>query len=303
MIQNTLLKRTPKVLVENKVSFTADCSELSIYDTYQKAQRVGLKSDQLMFCGMISGKKIMHTSRIDNIFVPHESFVMAPNQAVEIDFPEAELDNPTTCLAIEIAPERVFEVANKMNKQSPKLKEFGDWQYQETALHTHHTTQTQALLDRMVTIFSENDPDRHFLIDLAVSELSARLLRQQTRDFIISHCERDPQMNHINAVVNHILHNLEQPLDIERLCKLACMGRTKFFNEFKNHLGCSPIVFQQQERLKKAAKLLQKGHQVTEVGYDVGFQNISHFSKAFRAFFGQCPSFYKQQKSNMAQLN
>lgn len=303
MIQNRIVKRTPKVLVENKVSFAAERSELSIYDTYQSANKVGLVSDQLMFCGMVAGKKIMHSGDIHDVFLPHESFVMAPNQVVEIDFPDANIATPTTCLAIEIAPERVHLVADQLNKDSPKNKEFGDWRYQHKVLHTHHTTQTQALLDRIVEIFTENNPDRQFLIDLAVTELSARLLRQQTRDFIVAYCKQDPEANQINLVVNYILANLDHPLDIEHLCKMAFMGRTKFFSEFKNHLGCSPIVFQQQERLKKAACLLEKGMQITEASFIVGFQNTSHFSKVFRAYFGQSPTVYKQQKSNVYKLN
>ena len=43
------LRKAPQVLVENKISFAGPESELSIYDTYQQAQRVKLKSDQLLF--------------------------------------------------------------------------------------------------------------------------------------------------------------------------------------------------------------------------------------------------------------
>ncbi len=49
--------RKPKTLVENKISFAADESEVSIYDTYEKASRVHLKADELLLCGMVSGKK------------------------------------------------------------------------------------------------------------------------------------------------------------------------------------------------------------------------------------------------------
>ena len=298
MIQNRIIKRTPKVLVENKVSFAAESSELSIYDTYQQAARVELRSDQLMFCGMVTGKKIMHLDQDDmhQPFLPHESFVLAPNQKVEIDFPEARIDTPTTCLAIEIAPERIQQVAQMLEVNSPKMKDYGDWQYQNRVLHTHHTSETQALLNRIVSIYTENHPDRRLLIDLAVSELSVRLLRQQTRDFIVAYCEQDPEANSINTVVSHILEHLSHPLDIEGLCKLACMGRTKFFTEFKNNLGCTPIVFQQQARLKVAAQLLGQGRQVTATSFDVGFQNVSHFSRAFKAQFGLSPSVFRQQK-------
>jgi transcriptional regulator, AraC family len=46
-----------KLLVENKISFLGPDSELSIYDTYRQANRVALSADQVMYCGMITGKK------------------------------------------------------------------------------------------------------------------------------------------------------------------------------------------------------------------------------------------------------
>ena len=50
-------RNQPHVLIENKISFAGEGSELSIYDTYQSTSNIKLASDQLMFCGMISGKK------------------------------------------------------------------------------------------------------------------------------------------------------------------------------------------------------------------------------------------------------
>ncbi|MCH1413644.1 MAG: AraC family transcriptional regulator, partial [Glaciecola sp.] len=254
MINNNIVKRQPKVLVENKVSFAAAHAELGIYDTYQDVSDIALQSDQLLFCGMVSGKKIMHLDETQTPFLPHESFVLAPGQSVKIDFPDANLEQPTTCIAIEITPERIQHVATQLNDASP-TNTLGEWHYRHYAVHIHHTEQTQALLTRIVALFTENNPDRDYLIELAISELSVRLLRQQTRDFIIAHSEHDPEATHINAVVRYIIDNLASPIDIEQLCRVAVMGRTKFFTAFKNHLGCSPIVFQQQERLKKAASM------------------------------------------------
>jgi len=288
-------RNSPKVLVENKVSFAGPDSELSIYDTYEQAERVQLKSDQLLFCAMVTGKKVMHSGddHFNSEFFPHESFVMAPDSVVEIDFPTAQLVNPTTCLAIEISTDRIKQVAASLNETSPIDQTFGHWHYNDQLVHTHHNSQTQGLLNRIVQMYGENHQDRSAMISLAVSELTIRLLRHQTRDFMLSFCQKQPDNNGLTASVTYIEKNLAECLDIANLARIACMGRTKFFNEFRIHFGCSPVVFQQQLRLKKAALLIKQGQQITQTCFDLGFNNASHFSRNFKQFYGLTPREYK----------
>jgi len=299
------LRKLPQVLVENKISFAGPESELSIYDTYQQAQRVKLKSDQLLFCAMVSGKKVMHSSddsfdgdSFDSDFLPQESFIMTPDSCVEIDFPIANLSQPTTCLAIEISSDRIKQVAASLNEQQPLHKDFGHWQYQHKLLHTQHNSETQGLLNRIVQMYGENHPNRSAMIALAVSELTIRLLHHQTRDFILSFSSLQPDHNGLTAVLAFIKQHLSEQLDIDDLARLACMSRTKFFNEFKQHLGCSPIAFQQQSRLKKAAVMLKNGEKITTSCFALGFTNTSHFSRTFKSFYGFSPSQYKKRYLN-----
>lgn len=293
--QIAINRSSPKVLVENKISFAGPESELSIYDTYEQAERVLLTSDQLLFCAMVTGKKVMHSQNEDfnSEFLPHESFVMAPNSQVEIDFPTAQLTKPTTCLAIEISTDRIQQVATSLNDSMPIDAAFGHWHYNSQLVHTHHNSQTQGLLNRIVQIYSENHQDRSAMISLAVSELTIRLLRHQTRDFMLSFCHKQPDKNGLTAAVNYIENNLSENLNIDALARIACMGRTKFFNEFRLHFGCSPLAFQQQLRLKKAALLIKEGQQITQTCFGLGFSNSSHFSRCFKQFFGLTPRQYK----------
>ena len=288
---------SPRVLVENKVTFAGPESELSIYDTYEQAERVQLKSDQLLFCAMVTGKKVMHSEQehFDSEFLPHESFVMAPDSMVEIDFPTAELIKPTTCLAIEISTDRILQVASSLNEHAPLDQAFGHWHYNNQLVHTHHNQQTQGLLNRIVQIYGENHQDRSAMISLAVSELTIRLLRHQTRDFMLSFCQREPDNNGLTAVVNYIEQHLGESLDVDVLARIACMGRTTFFNSFRNHFGCSPVAFQQQLRLKLAAERIKQGQQITQTSFDLGFNNASHFSRCFKQFYGVTPRQYKMK--------
>ena len=285
----------PQVLVENKLTFAAHNVELGIYDTYQQAERVALSSDQLLFCSMVSGKKVMHAQndQYQCDFLPHESFVIAPEHTVEIDFPVAQFDDPTTCIAIEISKDKIQNISQQLNENIRMPTEFEQWHHQKQLIHTHHTSETQSLLNRIVQIFTENHPDRNYLVDLAITELTVRLLRDQGRDFLMSFAQQQPDHNGINEALKYINDHVSKNIDIAILCKLACMSRSKFYLVFKAQLGCSPVAFQYQLRMKKAALLLKQQVNITQVCFDLGFINTSHFSRCFKHFYGMSPRHYK----------
>ena len=138
---------TPQKLIENKISFTGENSEFSIYDTYESACKVQLNSGELLFCAMLIGRKIMHTPNIDKgqVFLPHESFIMAPEEVVEMDFPEASIDNPTTCLTVEISKEKVNQISERLNETIPVLEDANKWSTGCSILHSRHSAEIQQL--------------------------------------------------------------------------------------------------------------------------------------------------------------
>jgi len=299
MIQSQRLTelRRPQVLVENQITFAGPGSELSIYDTYRPAERVKLQADQLLYCGMISGRKIMHSHHrtIGEQFLPHESFVMAPGQEVEIDFPGACDNQPTTCLTIEISKERVKTIADRMNQHYQMPQTIGEWEYRPEYLHTHHATATQSLLERMVHVYTENHPDRELMIDLSVTELVVRMLRHQGRELLLGYCAEQPDASGLNTILELIRNGLNQPLDIDMLCQLGCMSRSRLYNEFNRQLGCTPGELQHQLRMEQAAQRLVKGDQITALCFDLGFSNPSHFSRRFKQFYGCSPREYRNR--------
>ena len=47
-------------LIDNRAAFNSDHVQLCVYDTYQACEKVSFHAEQLMFCAMHSGKKVMH---------------------------------------------------------------------------------------------------------------------------------------------------------------------------------------------------------------------------------------------------
>src|SRR5690606_37814841 len=56
------------------------------------------------------------------------------------------------------------------------------------------------------------------------------------------------------------------------------------------NLSASEVV--KQYRLKRAARLLRSGMNVSETAYGVGFASVSYFSNSFKEFYGVVPSAY-----------
>tara|TARA_R110002050_G_scaffold1244_5_gene8778 strand:+ start:71442 stop:72392 length:951 start_codon:yes stop_codon:yes gene_type:complete len=297
-VSHSLVKKSGdqrQSLVENKISFAGPESELSIYDTYRAASRVGLRSEQLMYCGMVKGKKIMYGTDKNHgeVFLPHESFVMPPGEFVEIDFPEANEQQPTTCLTIEFSKERIETISERMRDLTTLESLEHDWEYRPHIIHAHHTTDTQQLLEKLVSLFTQNHPDKEMMVDLGVSELVIRLLRQQGREILLSYSQQAPDTSGIVAAIHFLEKNLVIPLNVDQLSRHACMSRSKLYIEFKKQLGCSPGEFQQQLRIKASAEAIGAGKSVTEACYDVGFNDLSHFSRRFTQFYGCSPTAYR----------
>lgn len=290
-------KHAPKQLIENRTVYASHLAELSVYDTYKQVDRVRLDADEVLYCGMMTGRKIMHGKQgLNTPFLPHESFVVAPGDFVEIDFPEATENQPTTCMTLEIPRESLYRICDQLNSHSPKAKELGEWEAQPQQLHLVHTEATQQLLERIVHSFIRQEDDCDLILNFGVNELLARLLRQRGRDFLLACAQRNPTQAGLTHAVSHIEANLSDPVDIDQLAKIACMSRTKLYQQFRNNLGCSPAQYQQQRRLEKACHLITSGLAITAVSYELGFANPSHFSRRFHQQYGMTPSQFAARK-------
>lgn len=296
LIRRTALTHTARPvrqLIENRTVFESHEAELSVYDTYEQAQRVGLEAEEVLYCGMLTGRKVLHGSHYDGEFLPHESFVMAPGEKVTIDFPEAHPSHPTTCLTLGIGRHKLQEVCDFLNRHAPLPIKHCEWQpglgYSEHVFHIYHTQSTQLLLERIVNSFLTHDDDRDLVLNLGITELLTRMLRQNGRQFLQRCAQQNPTDNSLHAAISYIDAHLGDNLEIDALCKQACMSRSKLYQAFKQALGCGPREYIQQRRLEKARALLQGGKSVTQVCFEVGYVSPSHFCRRFSQFYGHSP--------------
>lgn len=86
-------------------------------------------------------------------------------------------------------------------------------------------------------------------------------------------------------------------LNIEQIAHLCGMSLSTFKRTFKELYYDTPAHYFKIMKLRKAADLLKNTRQrITDICYDCGFNDISHFSKAFIAEFKISPSDFRTSK-------
>lgn len=96
-------------------------------------------------------------------------------------------------------------------------------------------------------------------------------------------------LNQINEILE--LNYQNEQFTIKQLIELNGMSRSQFYRKFRP-LSDKPIKkYVRSFRLQKAHKLLTSTNlSITQVAFEVGFKDLSHFSHAFHIEFGIKPS-------------
>jgi AraC-like DNA-binding protein len=97
----------------------------------------------------------------------------------------------------------------------------------------------------------------------------------------------------IYAVKDYLLSHIDVPPNIAALAVEAAMSEPKLRKLFKQTFGKGVFEYYQSARMQEAALLLkEKRLSVSEVGYRLGFTNLSYFSRVFSQHMGIKPKQY-----------
>jgi AraC-like DNA-binding protein len=100
----------------------------------------------------------------------------------------------------------------------------------------------------------------------------------------------DSRLAQVNHAIRHIREHYAEALGIAELARLAAMSESSFHRHFRAVTAMTPIQFQKQIRLQEArTRLLTDAQDVAAVGFAVGYDSASQFSREYSRMFGAPP--------------
>jgi len=148
------------------------------------------------------------------------------------------------------------------------------------------------LLDAVVRLLRllDHPRDAPVLAPLIEREILWRLLRGEQGAMLRQIGFADSRLSQISHAIRWIRANYAEMLRIEDLAQMAAMSVSSFHRHFRAVTSMSPIQYQKQIRLQEArARLLAQSEDVAAVGFAVGYDSPSQFSREYSRVYGAPP--------------
>ncbi|RZI72975.1 MAG: AraC family transcriptional regulator [Variovorax sp.] len=111
--------------------------------------------------------------------------------------------------------------------------------------------------------------------------------------------EGNAEADQINAIVNRITDNVAEPIAMADVAAELGMSESRFSRFFRRSTGNSFTDFVNRVRINNACHLLmQTDHYVTDICYQVGFNNVANFNRRFLEIKGMTPSEFRRQSDS-----
>jgi AraC-like DNA-binding protein len=167
----------------------------------------------------------------------------------------------------------------EFNKVARMLLSFGAEvdlkRLEETYFNTRVLSREQyEALIRLLTIFAEH-----------LAECSEALALQ-------SQPQEPPAIARARTI---IAENAHDELSLAAVARAVNMSASYFSEKFKEATGINFVAYVGRTRIEKARNLLHNPNlRISEIAFEVGFQSLSQFNRAFKQVTGKAPSEYRQ---------
>jgi len=151
----------------------------------------------------------------------------------------------------------------------------------------------------LLAIIPQLNDEQGLNIDLRSEDKSPPRLTIKDIATMIAEERYDGQVTHhpaLEKAINYLASHYHNNLTLNRLSEKSFVSSSHLSYLFKHHLNSSFKQLLIQIRITKAKRLLleKPSCKITEVAFDVGFHDLSHFEKTFKRIVGNSPGQYRK---------
>lgn len=285
-----------QTLVENRQVFNMENCELNVFESYQQAYLVPLTFNDLVITSMVRGKKVMHLPGDKPFdYLPGETVIVPANETMEIDFPEAQQDNPTQCIALAVDRHYIHNTLDYLNEYYNTRDHEHSWELQFNQYHFQNDNEVSELINKLIRICTSGSIVKNIYADLNLKELLIRLVQSQYLQQVSKDSVTNSNSGRLQFILDYIRNHVTDKIMVDDLSVKAHMNRSAFFKLFKDQFGITPVEYINRERIRIAKYLLSGSDlSVTEISWQSGFNDANYFVRLFKKTEGITPGAYRE---------
>ena len=254
-----------------------------------EAKMFEIWTEQDYLVHVISGRKTWHTSDGSWTVGAGQTLLFKKGAAIVEQHFETDF-----CVMIFFVPDAITrEVVEEHVGELGRCPRHEDGE--KCAIPVQSDLALDVFFDSMKTYFAGGEKPTEPLLRLKLKELVLGILTSRANP-ALSFYFRSLASSEGPSLSSIMEANFRYRLSLEQFARLCHRSLSTFKRDFQKHFNESPGRWIQQKRLDYAAALLRSTEHlnVTEVVFESGFEDVSHFSKAFKNRFGTSPSAYRQ---------
>lgn len=251
----------------------SDHLKVLYYDLAKGYQGTYKSYNHYRFCTILTGKKkVAINGREAFYYTDSEYLLLPPTSSVEMSISSA-----TKAVVYEISDQIIEQISDKVERK---------FHHSNVATKKSYSPELFNSLKNLNIDMYQHSKDSKFFMDLHTQELVYRLLNDNNAATPVD--ENLMQYNPAEVAKEIIDKPGNEHLSIAQITEMLKMSNANLSYYFKKSYGLSPKKYQNKVKIERSLEYL-KYYNVTEVAMKLGFDNISHFIRLFKAEYGTTP--------------
>lgn len=259
----------------------------SYYVCPQVAGILSMYTSESYFIYAVSGRKIFHSGGRSYELLPGKSAFVRKGSYMLERFPD-----DFRLMAMLFPVTYINQVIHEIRPQLPTPGKGNQPIDLVTEFET--TSSLKACYDSLLPYFSQSPAPSDYLLELKFKEVLLNVLLNPKNSKILAYINESVE-HHRPPLQEVMENNYMYNLSLDDYAKLSCRSLATFKREFNELFNISPgkwIIYKKLEYSKLLLSNTKKS--IGDIAFESGFENDSHFSRAFKDRFQYSPLLYRK---------